>query len=358
MSASAEKPFGKHKLLLLDDDQDVLDLYREMFSQLPSKPEIHTVTSGARAMALLEAEPFSLLISDLKMPRMDGLQVLAIVRRKFPQLRTVVLTSIADEQFRARAYSMGIDLYLEKPASSKEIAFMLDCVESLLEKEETGGFRGVQSKSMVDLIQLEALSQSSSVLRIMNGKVEGKIWIEAGEIIDAGTEELNGEQAFRRILSWKTGTFEILPFDLARPRRIHASVQGLLLDSAQAMDEAKAEPEAATPKAEGRLSRLSEVPGVEFVLKLPDATAGPLEQWGLENPEEISDWSADVLKKFEKLGVKFQFGAFDGFEAKGVQQEIHIVAAGNDHLTIGLQRFLTKDQAQSILKRISERWVS
>jgi CheY-like chemotaxis protein len=360
MSSLTDKPSAKHKLLLLDDDQDTVELYREMFSQLPSKPEIHAVTTGARAMAMLETQPFTLLISDLKMPRMDGLQVLSIVRRKFPQLRTVVMTSIADEQFRARAYSMGVDLYLEKPASSKEIAFMLDCIESLLGQEEAGGFRGVQSKSLVDLIQLESLSQSSSVLRIMNGKTEGKIWIENGEIIDAGTGELSGEEAFRRILSWKTGSFEILPQDVTRPRRITASVQGLLLDSAQAMDEALAEkPEAAPPPAPGKkINHLSEIPGVEFALKLPSAAGGEIEQWGLDNPEAVAKWSVDLLKNFESLGDKFHFGTFDSFQAKGANQEFHLITAGPDHLALGLKRFLTKDQAQSIIKRVFDRWVS
>ena len=63
---------AQHKVLLLDDDPDLLDLYREIFSSLPSKPAIHTATSGARAIALLESEPFSLLISDLNMPKMTG----------------------------------------------------------------------------------------------------------------------------------------------------------------------------------------------------------------------------------------------------------------------------------------------
>src|SRR5947208_10878184 len=135
---------ARHKILLLDDDQDLLELYREMLARLPSQPEIHTATSGARAISLLESEPFSLLISDLNMPKMDGLQVLTIVRRKFPQLRTAVMTAVADEQFRARAYAMGIDLFLEKPHSSQDIKFFLDCIESLLGKEEASGFRGVQ----------------------------------------------------------------------------------------------------------------------------------------------------------------------------------------------------------------------
>src|SRR5437660_10731316 len=116
-----------HKILLLDDDQDLLELYREMLARLPSQPEIHTATSGARAIALLESENFTLLLSDLNMPKMDGLQVLTIVRRKFPHLRTAVMTSVVDEQFRARAYDMGVDLYLEKPNTHQEIQFFLDC---------------------------------------------------------------------------------------------------------------------------------------------------------------------------------------------------------------------------------------
>src|SRR6266850_4505748 len=229
----------RHKVLLLDDDQDLLELYREMLVRLPSQPEIHTATSGARAIALLESEPFSLLISDLNMPKMDGLQVLTIVRRKFPQLRTAVMTSVVDAQFRTRAYAMGIDLFLEKPNSSQEIIFFLDCIESLLGREIDGGFRGVQSKSLVDNIQLECLSQSSSVLRITNGPLTGRIWIQDGELIDAEAGDLAGEAAFHKILAWRTGMFETLPPEPSRPRTITKSYNGLLLETAQALDEAR-----------------------------------------------------------------------------------------------------------------------
>src|SRR4051812_10017977 len=109
------------KILLVDDDQDMLDMYKEILSQLPSQPEIFTSSTGARAMAMMDAEAFTLLICDLNMPKMDGLQVLSIVRRKYPDLRTVVLTSVMDEQFRSRVYSLGVDLFWQKPASNEEI---------------------------------------------------------------------------------------------------------------------------------------------------------------------------------------------------------------------------------------------
>ncbi len=96
-----------HKILILDDDPTFLELYKEWLSQLPSKPEVQTSTSGARAMAMLEAEPFRVLICDLKMPKMDGLQVLSIVRRRFPELRTVVMTGMQDEEFRSARLRAG-----------------------------------------------------------------------------------------------------------------------------------------------------------------------------------------------------------------------------------------------------------
>src|SRR4051794_26747514 len=99
----------RQKILILDDEQDILEIYQEILARLPSQPEIHTADNGARALAVLETEPFSLLLVDLRMPQMDGFQVLAIVRRKYPGVRVAVVTGAEDEQFRARAYAMGVD---------------------------------------------------------------------------------------------------------------------------------------------------------------------------------------------------------------------------------------------------------
>ena len=195
------------KVLLVDDEPDLLDMYREILGQLPSKPEIRTATSGPRALALLEAEEFRLMICDLMMPKMDGLQLLSVVRRKYPQLRTVALTSVLDEEFRSRAYALGVDLFWQKPGREEDIRMFLECLESLFGPETEGGFRGIQSKSLVDIIQAECLSQSSLVLRITNGLLTGKIWIQEGQVLDAETDGQCGEPAFRQILSLAGGSF-------------------------------------------------------------------------------------------------------------------------------------------------------
>src|SRR5271156_6566544 len=168
---------NRHKILMLDDDADWLDLCREQIESLPSKPEIRTISSGGRALALLESEPFRLLICDLKMPRMDGLQVLAIVRRRFPELRTVVLSGLEDEEFRSRAYALGVDLFWLKTDMQRNTRMFLECIESLLGTNADGGFRGIQSKGLMDIIQMECLSRSSSVLRITRGPLVAKLWL-------------------------------------------------------------------------------------------------------------------------------------------------------------------------------------
>jgi CheY-like chemotaxis protein len=360
---SAVKP----KILLLDDDPDVLNLYQEMLLSLSSMPEVHITTSGARAMSMLETEPFSVLVCDLKMPKMDGLQVISIVRRKYPQLRTVVLTGVADEQMRTRAYALGIDLYLEKPTNNAELSFLLECIESLLNKEAAGGFRGVQSKSLVDLIQLECLSGSSSMLKITNGRLEGRIYIQNGELIDAATQEVEGEEAFKRIVAWKTGNFEIVPTEAERERKIFTSYQGLLLDTAQAIDEAEAVEERAAASEDGeklsdtqllKKSSLGNIPGLEYALRIPEKSSKKTQAWGLQNAETLADWVRDTMSHFEKLGDKFHFGSVQQLEGKGMHRVIHIAIHGNDQFAIGMIGSPSRNDIDSTVQKVLEQWAS
>lgn len=352
----------QQKILLLDDEQDLLDLYRDILLELPSKPEVHTTSSGAQAIKILETDPFSLLICDLSMPKMDGLQVLAIVRRKFPQLRTAILTSVADEQFRARAYSMGVDLFLEKPSTGQEIRLMKDCLESLLDQEAQEGFRGFQSKSLVDIIQMEGLSQSSSTLKIHHRKQEGRIWFINGEIIDAETDNLRGEEAFHKILAWRTGSFESAPPDLNRNRTIQASYHALLLESARTIDESPVSDEEGGLSSTGLESEAAEVSGlrkivrksgVEFALALPEADSDlGLESWGLDNAEEIAEWTRAMSRELDALGEGLNVGHWEEVQGLGMQRSLGLAHRRDTTLCVGFHRSLSREEMERTMKEI------
>jgi CheY-like chemotaxis protein len=321
----------RHKILLLDDDPVVLDLYKEILAQLPSHPEIIAATSGARAIALLEAEPYRLLICDLKMPKMDGLQVLAIVRRRFPELRTVVMTGVQDEEFRSRAYALGVDLFWLKPDTQQNMRMFLECLESLLGRDAESGFRGIQSKSLMDIIQMECLSQNSLMLRITRGSLVGRIWIQNGELVDAETEGARGERAFRRILSWKSGTFESLPPEPDRTRSIEKPVNALLLETAQAMDEITTPAEAgsgeevahevAQRRTAVQLAALTRA-GAEWVLSVPAKGTNMPEGLGTQATAELAAWLRQVSESCGRLSERLETGPLSHIQGHNPERRL------------------------------------
>jgi CheY-like chemotaxis protein len=360
---------AQNKILLVDDDEQMLELYQTLLEQLPSRPEVQVCNSGARAIAMLESEPFTMLITDLRMPKMDGLQVLAIVRRKFPHLRLVVLTGLLDEEYRSRAYAQGVEMFWQKPGSVEDIQLFQDCIESMLDRptQTQEGFRGVQSKSLMDIIQLECLSRGSSVLNITHGGLGGKIWIQNGEIIDAATAQMTGEEAFKEILSWKGGNFEILPADPSRARAIHLSYQGLLLDSAQALDESKGPSSSAAADAAGQtsgdaptgLAALGRFEGVGFLLAIPPDSKAPVDSWRLENSIDVANWVRDTHNRLAQLGESLRAGEFSGAFGFGLQEHWALAAReGKGVFCAGFRPVLSQEQVEQTMKHIFDKWAS
>jgi hypothetical protein len=269
-----------------------------------------------------------------------------------------------DEQFRSRVYALGVDLFWQKPNTDEEIKLFLDCLESLLGREGEIGFRGVQSKSLVDIIQLECISQSSVVLRITNGPLVGKIWITGGELVDAETAGAQGEPAFAKILSWRAGSFESLPAEPARARTIFKSYNALLLETAQALDESRQhQPEAGTPPTAtagilSPLALLAQLDGVEFVLALKAGGGDSFESRGLENAELKARWARQTLARFKGLSEPLAAGPLQQLEALGPQRHIGLAPAGEIGLTVGWQSKLSKDEVAENMKQAVALWLS
>ncbi len=344
------------RILLLDDDQEFLELYQDLLGELPSKPEVRTTNTGSRALAILDSEPVRLFLCDLKMPKMDGLQVLSIVRRKFPKLRTVVLTSLHDEQFRSRAYALGVDMYWQKPSSQQETKMFLECMESLLGRDHDTGFRGMQSKSLVDIIQLECLSQSSSVLKITHSATVGKIWMEHGELVDAEVEDLRGEAAFHRILAWKTGGFESLPPEPQRERTIEKSCNALLLEVAQAIDESAASQTSLLSRSP--FARLEKEEGLDFAVLTRTEDSEPLACRGLEEPSRMAEWTREALNRFRTLGDTLNIGNIQFIDAQGTQRNIGLGQCSESELCLGWKLDLPAIEVRERTRRILTTWGS
>lgn len=353
------------KILILDDDEDLLALYKELLTKLSSKPEVYTTTNGARAIAMLDSEPFSLLITDLHMPVMDGFQVLAIVRRRFPNLKILAISSVLDEQYRSRAYALGVDMCWQKPTTENDFKMFTDCIEALLEETNSEGFRGIQSKNLVDLIQIECLCRNSTTLKITSGEITGKVFILNGEIIDAEIGDFTGEIAFKKIISLKKGNFEYLPPDQNRERKIFESYNGLLLDAAQSIDEIEAPDKTEVPDAsqtgdrtilEKPIAAISKIGGVEFAISGSEDDAQPQDSWGIEDPNRFHNWAANTIKIWKTLGENYALGDLKEIVCSGHQGRTVLKTKENKYLCVGFTGSTSNQTLQDLMRKINAIW--
>lgn len=122
---SGSPPAGKPRLLLVDDERQVLD---GLALHLRRRYEVVARTSGADALATLEQEAsFVGVISDLRMPGMNGVQLLAEVRQRAPETARILLTGYADvASAMAAVNDAAVHRFLTKPCAPAQLACALE----------------------------------------------------------------------------------------------------------------------------------------------------------------------------------------------------------------------------------------
>src|SRR5687768_7619617 len=78
-------------------------------------------SNGAEAIALLESQPFTLVMSDMRMPRMDGIELLRQARERWPDTAVVMITAVADVEVAVSCLANGAMDYLTKPFHLEEV---------------------------------------------------------------------------------------------------------------------------------------------------------------------------------------------------------------------------------------------
>jgi CheY-like chemotaxis protein len=107
-------------ILVVDDEPDVADLFRQHFRREARQGTyvLHFADSGEAALERLagEIEPqLIVILSDINMPGMDGLQLLGEIKQRFPDLPVMMITPYGDDERRRRADGLGASEFLTKP---------------------------------------------------------------------------------------------------------------------------------------------------------------------------------------------------------------------------------------------------
>lgn len=231
---------AQHQVLFVDDSMAFLESFATLCRELSGhRWQIQTATTADCALKILAEQPIDLAVLDIKMPMLDGLQLLALVHKRYPQLKVAVMTGSNNEGNRAAALASGAELFMEKPSGADNIRLAFKMLDDILQwSEQKEGFSGAfQRINLPDVIQLECLNRNSLILEVQNSQKHGQIFIASGEVTHAAVGTLVGEQAFYQLLQLKGGQFQVKPFKEPPQRTIAGHWEILLMDAARASDE-------------------------------------------------------------------------------------------------------------------------
>jgi len=197
------------------------------------KFEILLANNGEEAITILEQSNISLLVTDIQMPKVDGLALLAYMNDKHPDIPCIVLTAYLTNEIK-KGLSEDSVRFFQKPFQFDELADGI--LQALDQDVPSGALKGISVASFLQMIELE---QKTCLLEVQApGKEKGLFYFQEGLPHDALYGNLKGEAA----------AFEIIAMDRAKIRfrnlpkkkyakRINKELMGLIMEATRRKEE-------------------------------------------------------------------------------------------------------------------------
>lgn len=318
-----------HHILFVDDDADFLLTLRDLYEMMSEHSwEIHSATSANQALEILDSTKIDLVVVDVIMPVIDGIQFIGILQRRHPSLKRAVLTGLATPEKRAASLANGADLFIEKAPSPDGFNSIFAMLGELLQWAPREGFRGLLRKvGLQDVIQMECLARNSSILEIYNQNVLGRIYIEDGQLVHALASDIKGEPALYKLLSLPGGSFELAQFEPPPEKTLAGQWEMLLMEAARVKDENDAlgrteEPKTEAPPPPKTWSRL------EGTLVCTRAGEALFDATGEDSAAQVS-WLMSVEQQAAQLAHALPLGSFDRLEIEQTDGRLIALSRNN-----------------------------
>lgn len=223
-----------NNVLIVDDNQEILLTLKEGLEKYEDSFSVILAGGGEAAVKLLKRGDISLVVTDLKMPKMDGLALLAHIMEHYPDIPVIVITGYGTPKMERFAKKAGAVDYIEKPFMSEDLARKI--LEALRKRSEGGTLHGVSSGMFLQLIEMEEKTCTIRVVQKDTGR-QGVLFFGKGELIDARSEGIAGVEAAYRIFSWDEVNISIQNSCSASTRKITDDLQSILLEAMRLKDE-------------------------------------------------------------------------------------------------------------------------
>jgi DNA-binding response OmpR family regulator len=224
------------KVLIVDDDQEMLLALKEGLSKYNETFSIDIAADGMYAVEKLKNEVISLVVTDLKMPRMDGFTLLSHIMEHYPDIPVIIVTAYSTTEMEKLAREGGAVGYIAKPFIIEDLARR---VITTLRKEADGGTLHSVSSGM--FLQLMEMEQKTCTIRLAEKGTQknGVLFFRDGELLDARVDNQQGIEAAYEIFSWDEVTLSIQNDCLQKENLIQSELQPIILEAMRRKDEAQ-----------------------------------------------------------------------------------------------------------------------
>ncbi|HUA67678.1 MAG TPA: response regulator [Candidatus Saccharimonadales bacterium] len=120
----------KKRVLFVDDDPLLLNLYALMLGDQSDAWEVALASGGRRALETLDQQHFDVVVSDMNMPGMNGVELMTEICRRHPQVSRIIISGIGDQEEIARCLKTTHQ-FLAKPIKQSELRATLTCIRQL-----------------------------------------------------------------------------------------------------------------------------------------------------------------------------------------------------------------------------------
>lgn len=221
-------------LLLVDDEKSFLLSLEDMLKDSAEKYSVQTANNGKEAVNIIEKGNIDLVVTDLKMPEMDGFDLIAYISGSKPTMPVIAMTAFGTPDMENRLMEMGAFQYIEKPI---DFPTLLGKIKGGLSKDSGKSDGRVAGISIASFIQLLELDRKTCTLNVTSEGQKGTLYILDGDLLDATFDVLEGQEAALEIISWENAEIDIKNTCEKTEKAIDVPLGFILLESARVRDE-------------------------------------------------------------------------------------------------------------------------
>jgi CheY-like chemotaxis protein len=218
-------------ILLVEDDPVQLRYLRAVFESYKDEFVVLPAANGREALGVLEMTPVDLIVTDLRMPDLDGYGLLGALSDRHRRTPIIVNSSERPATLDYLEGTFASLCFVSKPCDPVQL---LEIARELLGHTAVGRLEGVAIPS---LLQMLSLDQKTCTIRVFSQRRVGLLLLRNGQLINARVQDLGGLEAARAILGWEAPVLELDGRMWEEEQLIHEPMEAILLEAARIRDE-------------------------------------------------------------------------------------------------------------------------